>query len=224
MFWFHWSFIIVIPGIIMGIWAQAKVKSTFKKFSQVRSMRGLTGAQAARQVLDSSGLSQVAIERVAGNLTDHYDPRSKVLRLSEGVYNSASLAAVGVAAHEAGHAVQDAKGYAPFNIRSALVPVANLGSGLLMPLIFAGFIFQAPMLIKIGAIVYSLAVLFHLVTLPVELNASSRALALISDNGILAQDEIGGARKVLTAAAMTYVAALVVSLLYLLQLLIMSRD
>jgi uncharacterized protein len=221
---FHWSFVFVIPGLILGIWAQTRVKSAFKKYSQVRSMRGLKGWEAARAILDTAGLSDVKIEGVAGKLSDHYDPRSKVLRLSEGVLNSDSIAAIGIAAHEAGHAVQDQQKYAPFTWRSTLVPAANLGSTLLWPMVLIGFFLQVPIIAQIGVWLFTAAVLFHLVTLPVEFNASSRAMALISDNGILTQDETVGVKKVLNAAAMTYVAALAVAIGNLIQAFLISRD
>lgn len=223
---FFWdpTMILLIPAIIMGIWAQSRVRSAFKKYSKIRAASGWTGAQAARYLLDRAGLSEIAVEPVAGKLTDHYDPRAKVLRLSESVYGSPSLAALGVAAHEAGHALQDRDNYVPMAIRSKLAPLAGLGSGALFPLIIGGFLFGFKPLITIGIVLYSFAVLFHIVTLPVEFNASSRALAVLEGSGALHPDEIGGARKVLSAAAMTYVAATLVSILTLVRLLILSRD
>ncbi|MDP8222755.1 MAG: zinc metallopeptidase [Candidatus Lernaella stagnicola] len=215
------TFILLIPAVIMAIWAQSKVRKAFKKYSQVRAASGMTGAQAARYLLDRAGLQEVAIEPVAGKLSDHYDPRKKVLRLSEGVHGSPSLAALGIAAHEAGHALQDKDNYWPMSVRHALVPVANLGAWSLWPAIIGGFLFGYRPLIDIGIVLYSFAVLFHLVTLPVEFNASSRALALLEGSGALHPQEIGGARKVLSAAAMTYVAATLASVLTLVRLLVL---
>ncbi|HPQ69253.1 MAG TPA: zinc metallopeptidase [bacterium] len=218
------TMILLIPAIILGIWAQAKVRSAYGKYSQINAASGMTGAQAARYLLDRAGLSNVAIEPIAGNLTDHYDPRAKVLRLSPGVYASPSLAALGVAAHEAGHALQDRDNYLPMTIRAKLVPVASLGSGMLFPLLIGGFLFGIKPLITVGIVLYSFAVLFHLVTLPVEFNASSRALGVLESSGALHPEEIGGARNVLSAAAMTYVAATLASILTLVRLFILSRD
>lgn len=220
-FFFDWTFLLLIPAVIMGIWAQAKVKSAFAKYSKIRAASGMTGAQAARHLLDRAGLSDVAIEPVAGKLSDHYDPRTRVLRLSESVYGSPSLAALGVAAHEAGHALQDRDKYWPMSVRHALVPVANLGSMALWPAIIGGFLFGIKPLIDIGIVLYSFAVAFHLVTLPVEFNASSRALKVLAGSGALHPDEIGGAQKVLSAAAMTYVAATLASVLTLVRLLVL---
>ncbi|MCC6159161.1 MAG: zinc metallopeptidase [Deltaproteobacteria bacterium] len=216
------TFVLLIPAILLGIWAQWSVNSSFKKWSKVPSARGLTGAQAARMVLDRAGLHDVRIEGIHGKLSDHYDPRDRVLRLSPDVGNSNSLAAVGVAAHEAGHALQHAQGYVPLAIRSRLVPVASLGSTLLWPLVIGGFLFQIPILLKIGIVLYAFAVLFHLVTLPVEFNASARAIRVLSDTGILVESEIGGAKKVLSAAAMTYVAATLVAIIELVRLVLLS--
>lgn len=221
---FHWSFILVIPGFILGIWAQSKVKRAYKKYSQVPSARGITAFQAARKILDSVGLQEVDIETVAGNLTDHYDPRSKTLRLSQGVVRSNSIAAIGIAAHETGHAVQHQHHYMPLALRSRLVPFASLGSSLLWPMLIFGIFLQVPIVAQIGVWLFMFAVAFHIVTLPVEINASRRALALLSDNGLLVEEETTGAKKVLNAAAMTYVAALAVAILNLLQAWFISRD
>ncbi|NLH48118.1 MAG: zinc metallopeptidase [Myxococcales bacterium] len=219
------TMILLIPALILGIWAQSKVRSAFNKFSQIRAASGLTGAQAARALLDRSGLADVKVEPIPGNLTDHYDPRGRVLRLSQGVYASNSLAALGIAAHETGHALQDQAGYWPMRVRSSLVPVASLGSTMLWPLLIGGFLFGIKPLVTIGILLYSVAVLFHLVTLPVEFNASSRALAMLETTGALAPQEIGGARQVLSAAAMTYVAATLAAVLTLIRLLILrNRD
>jgi uncharacterized protein len=222
--YFYYSFILLVPALILGIYAQAKVSSTFKRYSQVPSARGLTGAQGARQLLDSSGLGDVAIEVAGSRLSDHYDPRNRTLTLSPEVGNSNSLAALGVAAHEAGHAMQHADGYAPFRFRSALVPVANIGTNLGFALFFIGLIFfRGGPLLTVGILLYSAAVLFTLVTLPVELNASRRAMVELSNRNILVADELTGAKKVLSAAALTYVAAALMAVLQLLRLILISR-
>lgn len=220
-FIFDPTFLILIPALILAVWAQAKVKRAFQRYSAVNARRGVTARDAVRTILDSNGLDRVAVERVQGALTDHYDPRSKVLRLSESVYSSTSIAAIGVAAHEAGHAIQDAKGYTPLRLRNAFVPVASLGSSLALPLFFIGFLFGTPMLMDAGIIFFSAVLLFHLVTLPVELDASRRALGILSESGILASDEIGGARAVLNAAALTYVAATLMSALQIVRLFLL---
>jgi len=206
--------------LLLSIYAQFKVKSTYSRFSKVSTYRGITGAQAAREILRSAGVHDVDIELTRGFLSDHYDPRSRVLRLSESVYAGDSIASVGVAAHEAGHAIQHAHGYAPLKLRSALVPVSSLGSNLAWPLLIIGFIFMAQSLILAGIIFFSLAVLFQIVTLPVEFNASSRALQALPASGILSDSEVAGARKVLTAAALTYVAAATAAVLQLVYFLL----
>lgn len=222
---FWWSFILLVPALILGIYAQARVSSVFNRYSQVPSGRGLTGAQGARLVLDSAGLSGVGIEIAGSRLSDHYDPRTKVLTLSPQVGNSNSLAALGVAAHEAGHAIQHAEGYAAFRLRSAIVPVANVGTNLGFILFFIGLIFyRNGLLMNVGILLYSAAVLFTLVTLPVELNASHRAMTLLENRSILVGDELAGARKVLSAAALTYVAAALMAILQLLRLVLISRS
>ena len=220
--------ILVLPAVIFSLWASIRVNTTFKKYSKIRSMRGITGAEAARRLLDANGLQHIRIEQIPGNLTDHYDPRSDVIRLSESVYGNTSVAAVGVACHEAGHAVQHAENYAPVKIRAAIIPVTNIGSRLAIPLIILGILLNslasAPeflMIAYIGVACYGLCTLFQLVTLPTEFDASRRALRCIESYGILGSEEIGGARRVLTAAAMTYVAALAVSLMQLLRLFLM---
>ncbi|MGM9638327.1 MAG: zinc metallopeptidase [Butyricicoccaceae bacterium] len=213
--------LLVVPAILFSMIAQAKVNSAFNRYSGVRTRRGITGADAARAVLQINGISDVRIERVSGNLTDHYDPRTNVIRLSESVYDADSIAAVGVAAHEAGHAVQYAYGYFPIRVRSAIVPVTQFGSSLSMPLIFAGLIFNAAALIKIGLLFFFFAVVFQLVTLPVEFNASNRAIDAIAATRILTEDELPGAQKTLSAAALTYVAALLVALAQFLRLLLL---
>ncbi len=218
----------IIPVLIAALWsmwASARVNSTFKKYSNVRNQRGFTGADCARAVLRAGGVNDVRIEKVSGNLTDHYDPRAKVIRLSDSVHDSSSVAALGVAAHEAGHAVQHAVGYFPIKVRTAIIPVCQIGSNLAMPLVLLGLVLSFPNLAYIGVAFFGLSALFQLVTLPVEFNASSRALDSLKDESILAGDEINGAKKVLSAAAMTYVAALAVALANLLRLfMIVNRN
>ncbi len=220
---FDWTYLMVLVGAILSMAASAKVNSTFQKYARVRSMAGITGAQAARKILDKNGLYEIPIEHVRGNLSDHYDPASRVLRLSDSTYNSTSVAAIGVAAHECGHALQHKEGYGPLKLRTAIVPAANLGSRLGLPIILLGVIFGGggSLLVNIGIWVFSLAVLFQIVTLPVEFNASGRALVMLEDYGILGQQEKGQAKSVLSAAAMTYVAAAASSILQLLRLIIL---
>lgn len=220
---FDWTYILVLIGAVFSMIASAKVNSTFQKYAKVRSMSGMTGAQVARRILDRNGLSNIPIEHVRGNLSDHYDPSARVLRLSDSTYNSPSVAAIGVAAHECGHAIQHNEGYAPLKLRTAIVPAANLGSKLGIPIILLGVLFGGggSFLINIGIWVFSLAVLFQIVTLPVEFNASNRALAILENYGILGQQENQHAKKVLSAAAMTYVAAAASSILQLLRLVIL---
>lgn len=218
------TYILVIVGAVICLLASARVKSTFAKYSKVRSMSGMTGAQAAERILHSAGIYDVVIQHVKGNLTDHYDPRNKVLSLSDSVYDSASVAAVGVAAHECGHAIQHSKSYGPLALRSAIVPVANFGSMLAWPLIIIGLLFSrnsGSILITIGIICFSAAVLFQLVTLPVEFNASSRAIRILGDTGILGSEELIGTKKVLSAAALTYVASAAAAIMQLLRLVIL---
>lgn len=214
-----WYIILVLPAVILALLASSNVNSTFQKYSKVASHRGTTGADAARQVLMANGVGGVKIERVSGNLTDHFDPKTNTIRLSDNVYASTSVAAIGVAAHEAGHAVQYAEGYAPIKIRSAIIPITNIGSNLAMPLILLGIILSFPSLAYIGVAAFGLSTFFQLVTLPVEFNASSRAINTI-ESFAADESEVRGAKKVLRAAAMTYVAALAVSLANLLRLLI----
>jgi len=224
MYFWYWSLILLVPALALGIYAQAKVSSSFNHYSQIPSARGLTGAQAARVMLDTAGLGNVGIEVAGSRLSDHYDPRSQTLTLSPEVGNSNSLAALGVAAHETGHAMQHADGYAPFKIRSSLVPVANLGSNLGFILFFVGlFFFRSGLMMNIGIVLYAAAVLFTVVTLPVELNASKRAMTQLSDRNILVADELTGAKKVLSAAALTYVAAALMAILQLVRLILISR-
>ena len=221
------TYILVLIGVIISLWASAKVKTTYAKYSRVRSMSGMTGAQAAERILYSAGIYDVRIEHVRGDLTDHYDPRNRVLRLSDTVYGSTSVAAIGVAAHECGHAVQDQKDYAPLRIRNSLVPVANFGTMAAWPILIVGLIFgYNSTLIHQGILLFSLGVLFQLVTLPVEFDASRRAIEMLGSQGILYGDEVRQTRKVLSAAAMTYVAAAAAAILSLLRLLILfgGRD
>lgn len=223
-FYFDPTYILVIIGALICLAASARVKLTFRKYNRVRSMSGMTGAQAAERILRAAGIHDVRIEHVSGDLTDHYDPRSKVLRLSDSTYGSASVAAVGVAAHECGHAIQHQKSYAPLTIRGAIVPVANFGSAAAWPLIVIGMFISSntgTLLIDIGIICFSLAVMFQLVTLPVEFNASGRALAMLGDYGMLDREETNGCRKVLRAAALTYVAAAASAILQLLRLVLL---
>ena len=214
--------VLVMPAIIFAMWAQSKVNSTFSRYQRVRCYSGYTGAQMARRILDENGLHHVRVERIAGNLTDHYDPKAEVVRLSDSVYNNASVAAVGVAAHETGHAVQHATGYGPLVARNAIIPLTNFGSKLSMPLILLGFLLNSSALLDLGIIAFSMATLFQLITLPVEFNASTRALNTL--NGFMSGEELSGTKKVLTAAALTYVAALMVSAMQLLRLIILANN
>lgn len=223
-----WTMIILFPAILLAIWAQARVKNAFDTCSRVHSRSGLTAREAARQILDSYGLSGVPIRQVPGQLTDHYDPRDRSLSLSEPVYDSTSIAAIGVAAHEVGHAVQHATGYAPLQIRNAVVPLLSLSSSAAMPLFFIGLLSASSTLMNIGILLFVGVLAFHLITLPVEFDASNRALKVLSTNGMMTRDEVGGARKVLNAAAMTYVSATLMAALQLVRLLALrnsrSRD
>ncbi len=227
MFYYYYdgTYLLVVIGALLSLMASAKVKSSFARYSNVRSMSGMTGREAAERILRNSGIYDVQVQHIYGNLTDHYDPRNKVLSLSDSVYNSNSVAAIGVAAHECGHAIQHAKGYAPLSIRGALVPVANFGSTISWPLILMGLLIRsnASMLfINLGILAFSFAVLFQIVTLPVEFNASRRAVRILGETGMLGPDELRGARKVLSAAALTYVAGAAAGILQLLRLLIIG--
>lgn len=219
---FHWSYFLLIPGMILVFWAQSRVQSTYRKYSEIPSTMGMTGAQVAKTILDRMGIRNVTVEPVAGELTDHYDPSAKVVRLSEVVYGSTSLAAAAVAAHECGHVLQDVKGYKPMNVRAALVPAVNLGANFGPMLIMAGLFLGAigGVFIKIGIALFAAVIVFHIVTLPVEFDASNRALRLIDELGILQGEENRAARKVLNAAAFTYVATALYAVLQLLQYLI----
>lgn len=219
---FDWTYILVLIGAVLSMIASARVNSTFNKYKRVRSMTGMTGAEAAQRILHQNGIYDVTVENVSGNLTDHYDPRNKVLRLSDATYSSQSVAAIGVAAHECGHALQHNDEYLPLRIRSAIVPVANFGSRLGIPIILLGVLLGSNyMLIQIGIWVFSLAVLFQIITLPVEFNASRRAVGMVEQYGILSGEELKHTRKVLSAAALTYVAAAAASILQLLRLILL---
>ncbi len=225
MFWFYDStYILIILAAIISMIASAKVKSTYAKYSKILSARGITADQAAQEILYSAGLSQVPVTQVAGNLTDHYDPRSQTLALSQTVYGSRSVAAIGVAAHECGHAIQDAENYAPIRIRNSIVPVVNFGSKLSWPLLLLGLIMSFDPLVLAGIWMFVLVVAFQLITLPVEFNASRRAVRILEERGILGSEELKGAKKVLSAAAMTYVAAALGSLLQLARLLLIRNS
>lgn len=221
-FYYDRTYILLIIGALISLIASAKLKSTFAKYKNVPSACGLTGAQAALHILRAAGITDVQVQSVSGSLTDHYDPRNKTVNLSRDVYNKTSLAALGVAAHECGHAIQHAVQYKPLEIRGAIVPLVNLGSTLSWPIFFLGLVMSIEPLITAGILLFSLAVLFQLVTLPVEINASARALEMLENTGILGHEENRGARKVLTAAALTYVAALLSSILQLLRLILLS--
>ncbi|MDM0496100.1 zinc metallopeptidase [Clostridium perfringens] len=217
------TYLILIPAILISAWAQFKVSSTFNKYSTVRNINGYTGAQVARILLNDAGLQEVEIQQVPGRLSDHYDPRAKVLRLSSDVYGSTSVASIGVAAHEVGHAIQDKESYSALVFRNAIVPVVNFSSSLSWILFFIGILFSYSTLVTIGIILFSVVVLFQLVTLPVEFNASSRALKILEARGILYDKEVDGARKVLSAAALTYVAATLMAVLQLVRLIAISN-
>ena len=213
--------ILVLPAMIIALFAQFRVKSAFSRYSQERCVSGLTGAETARRILELNGIYDIRIEHIAGDLTDHYSPNEKVIRLSDSVYNVQSIAAVGVAAHECGHAVQYAVGYAPIKLRNAIIPVTNIGSTLSFPILLVGLILNFQPLVLVGIALFSLVTIFQLLTLPVEFNASRRALKTIDERGMLTQEEFAGAKKVLSAAAMTYVAALLTSLAQLMRLLLL---
>ena len=229
LFWGDWTILVLIPAMIFAFYAQSKVHSTFAKYAKVHNRRGITGADAARRVLDAAGLYHVRVERVHGHLTDHYDPRENVIRLSDATYASTGIAAVGVAAHEAGHAVQHAVGYVPIKVRAAIIPMTRFGSMLAMPLFIIGMLFAGgayagggigEILMLTGILFFSFSTLFQLVPLPTEFNASARAIKALEDGGLLADDELPAAKATLSAAAMTYVAALATSLASLLRLIL----
>lgn len=226
MYPFDPTFIMLIPAIILSLYAQFKIHSTYAKFSKVEAASGISGNQIARNLLDTNGLGNVSVSQTQGELTDHYDPRDKTLHLSAGVHNGSSVAALGIVAHEVGHAVQDSKAYAPLKLRSNIVPISNLGSQLSIPLFFVGLIFSWGPLMDIGIILFSIAVVFTLITLPVEFNASSRAVAMLSESGFVTQKEMGMAKQVLNAAALTYVASTAMAVMQLIRLIALrsSRD
>ena len=215
---------LLIPAMLLALYAQYRVKSTYNRFSKIRSSRGMTGAQVASNILRSNNIYDVEIEETGGMLSDHYDPRNKVLRLSEGIYNSTSIAALGIAAHEAGHAIQHNVGYAPLQIRHNIFPVVNIGSNLAIPLFIIGLFMRSGILMDVGIIFFAGAVVFQVVTLPVEFNASSRAIFQLESGAYLNRDELGSARKVLNAAALTYIAATAVAVMHLIRLLILRGD
>lgn len=216
------TMILLIPAMILAMYAQMKVNSTYHHYSQVASRRGMTGADVARYILNKNGLYDIPIERVQGQLSDHYDPRSRVVRLSEGVYDSTSIAALGVAAHEVGHAVQHDTGYMPLYIRNTIIPVTQIGSYVSIPLLVLGLLVSSPRLVELGIILFAAIVFFQIITLPVEYNASRRAVAVLGDEAILTADELVGTKKVLSAAALTYVAAAITAVFQLLRLLLIS--
>lgn len=226
MYWYYdeYYLLLVLPAVILAMAAQAIVSSAYGRFSKVMTKRAITGAEVAQQILYSNGVRGVRVEPAAGRLTDHYDPRSNVIRLSEGVYYSTSVSAAGIAAHEAGHAVQYAEGYGPIKLRAAIIPVTQFGSSITMPLIIIGLLFSMPILVNLGLLFFALAIVFQVITLPVEFNASSRAIRALEGSGMFEYDEIDKAKKVLNAAAMTYLASLAVSLAQFIRLFMLGRS
>lgn len=224
MFFWDWTYLLLIPGLILGVWAQAKVNSAYSKYSRVASQLGRPASQVVADLLRRNGNDAVQVTSVSGNLTDHYNPATETLALSQGVYGSTSIAALGIAAHEAGHAMQKKDGYAPMRLRTAVVPLVNLGSNAYFPLFLLGIIFSWQPLVYLGILCFALSVVFSLITLPVEFNASSRAIAMLSQGGYITRDEEPAVKAVLSAAALTYVAAAVTSILSLLRLLIIARN
>ncbi len=223
MFYYDSTYILVLIAFGLSLFASFGVNATFSKYKKVKSSRRITGEEAARRILDMNGLSAVRVEHIGGNLTDHYDPTSNVIRLSDATFSDTSVAAIGVAAHEAGHAVQHATGYAPIKLRNSIVPIVNIGTNLSMPLFFVGLLFGLPYLTTIGIVLFSLALVFQLITLPVEFNASRRAISVLDSSNILDEDELKGSKKVLFAAAMTYVAAVAATALQLLRLFVIAN-
>ena len=225
-FFFDWTMVLIIPPMILAIWAQMKVRSAYNRYSEVASRAGFTGAQAARRILDTNGLVNIQVEPTEGQLTDHYDPKQKTVRLSEPIYQSTSLAALAIAAHEAGHAVQDSVGYTAMRVRASFVPVANFGSMLAFPAFLIGFLFSHSMgwLMDVGILLFTAAVAFHAITLPVEFDASRRAIRVLANGGFLAPDEVDGAKRVLSAAAWTYIAAAAVTVTQLLRMIILRQS
>jgi Zn-dependent membrane protease YugP len=222
--WWDPTMFLLIPAVILAIWAQVRVSSTYKRFSKIPAASGISGAQAAKYILERSGVMNVKIEAVEGKLSDHYDPRSKTVHLSTDNYKGRSLSAMAVAAHEVGHAIQDSVGYMPLRLRYSILPATNLGSWAAFPLFIIGLFMNTPFLMDLGIILFAGVVLFHFVTLPVEFNASQRALAQLQGNGMLVEEEVRGAKKVLNAAAMTYVAATAMALLQLIRLLMIRGN
>ncbi len=221
------TYILIILGIVITLFAQVRLKSTFSKYSNVKNIKGITGYQAAEQILRENGLTDVSVRHVSGNLSDHYDPRNKTVNLSDTTYNQTSVAAIGVAAHECGHALQHSSNYAPLKLRTAILPIANFGSMAAVPLIILGLFFTgttSALIIQIGIIAFLASVIFQIITLPVEFNASKRAINILGDTGILAESELAPTKSVLNAAALTYVAAVAASLLQLLRLLLLTRN
>lgn len=216
----YWYIVLVVPALLLAFWAQINVNTTFSRYSKVTAPSGMTGAESARRVLEANGVVGVRIERISGNLTDHFDPKTNTIRLSESVYDATTVSAVGVAAHEAGHAVQYAVGYSPMKLRAAIIPATNIGSQLAMPLVLLGLLLSSATLVDIGIVAFSMSTLFQLVTLPVEFNASHRAVATL-ESSCVSDTEVKGAKAVLRAAALTYVAALAVSLASLLRLILL---
>jgi len=223
MFYYDSTYVLVLIAFGLSLFASFGVNATFSKYKKVKSSRRITGEEAARRILDMNGLSAVRVEHIGGNLTDHYDPTSNVIRLSDATFSDTSVAAIGVAAHEAGHAVQHATGYAPIKLRNSIVPIVNIGTNLSMPLFFVGLLFGLPYLTTIGIVLFSLALVFQLITLPVEFNASRRAISVLDSSNILDEDELKGSKKVLFAAAMTYVAAVAATALQLLRLFVIAN-
>lgn len=224
MYWYDSTMIILIPAILLSIYAQAKISSTYGKYSKITTRNQESGSQIARSILDKNGLYNVPIEIIQGKLTDNYNPSSKTLRLSEDVYYGRSIATIGVAAHECGHAIQDSQDYVPLTLRNNFYPVANFGSNLSWIFIMLGFFTNVPFMLNIGIVLFSAAVLFEIITLPVEFNASKRAIAEVENGGILFGEEVNGAKRVLEAAALTYVAATLTAILQLVRLILISRD
>ena len=224
MFYWDWTMVLLIPGLLLGLWAQFKVKSAYAKYRKIGTARGVTADQVAHDLMARDGNQAIAIEPIAGELTDNYDPRANILHLSEGVYGNASIAAIGIAAHECGHAMQARHNYGPLKLRTAVVPAVSIGSNLYFPIFILGMIFSWKPLITVGIVCFALTFLFSLITLPVEFNASSRALSMLSQGGYVSEDELRGVRAVLNAAALTYVAAAISSLLQLIRLLLISRN
>ena len=224
MFFWDWTYLLLIPGLILGVWAQAKVNGAYSKYSRVPSQLGQPASQVVADLLRRNGNDAVRVEPIGGNLTDHYNPATETLSLSQGVYGSTSIAALGIAAHEAGHAMQKMEGYGPMRLRTAVVPLVNLGSNAYFPLFLLGIIFSWRPLVFLGILCFAMSVVFSLITLPVEFNASSRAIAMLSQGGYITRDEEPAVKAVLSAAALTYVAAAVTSILSLLRLLIIARN